>query len=382
VSYTGGFLAGVLFEVTTSSMWFQGYWWWVCPSGQSTSPQKFALWNVTGGSGILVQQSVITSSTLTAGQWNWVPLPAPLPLAIGTCYNACTGYNGNFASTRNQFGSGDPYAAGIVTGPLTAYSDASGSSPSPYKNAQGVFGITGSDPSVDMPSAGAASDNFWMDLQVSDTAPAQYSGSYRLWPNKYDASPTTSGDAAVNYVVATEVHLSQSCALNNIWYYSPSGTTQLATECGVWDISTQKLVVSNDSAKWSGNPGSGWVSCAFPGQVLAAGKYRVAVYNGAATPVSWSAKQLNYWDAGMSGITSGPLSAPSLADASSAEIYQGSGQEPGQCVFAVGPPNQYPDLYVDALAQNYWVDMEVTPSTGTPVNPPAVNSGAFLSFII
>lgn len=44
------------------------------------------------------------------------------------------------------------------------------------------------------------------------------------------------------------------------------------------------------------------------------------------------------------------------------------------------PPNQYPDLYVDRLAQNYWVDMEVTPSTGTLVNAPPVNSGAFLSF--
>ena len=108
----------------------------------------------------------------------------------------------------------------------------------------------------------------------------------------------------------------------------------------------------------------------------------MAVYNGAATPSSWSPKQLHYWDTGvgMNGITNGPLSAPSLPNAASANIYQESGQEPRQCVFAVGPPNQYPNLYVNGLAQNYWVDMEVTPATGTPVNPPPVNSGAFLSF--
>ena len=155
---------------------------------------------------------------------------------------------------------------------------------------------------------------------------------------------------------------------------SPPNVTQLATECGVWDISTGNLVVTNNSPIWSGNPGSGWVSCAFPGQVLAAGKYRVAVYNGAATPAVWNPKQLNYWDigAGEHGIANGPLSAPSLASASPANIYQGSGQEPGQCVFAVGPPNRYPDLYVNGLAQNYWVDMEVTPSAGTPVNAPSV----------
>jgi hypothetical protein len=383
VSYGGSFLAGVLFEVTTSGMWFQGYWWWVCPTQQSTSAQKFALWNMTDyGSGALVPGSVVTSGALTAGQWNWVPLPAPLPLAIGTCYNACTGFSGSFPNTRNQFGSGDPYGGGIVTGPLSAYSDVSGSLPSPYKTPQGVFGVSGSDPSVDMPGEGAASDNFWMDLQVSDTAPAQYSGSYRLWPNKYDASPTTSGDSPVNYVVATEVHLSQSCALNNIWYYSPPNTTQLATECGVWDLSSGELIITNNSARWSGVAGSGWVFCSFSGQILAAGKYRVAVYNGAATPAEWNPKQLNYWDTGvgMNGITNGPLSAPSLANAAPADIYQGSGQEPGQCIFAVGPPNQYPNLYVDGLAQNYWVDMEVTPATGTPVNEPPANSGAFLSF--
>jgi hypothetical protein len=383
VSYGGPFQSGVLFEVTTSGMWFQGYWWWVCPTQQSTSSQKFALWCVTGGaSGQLVPGSVVTAGSLTAGQWNWVPLATPLPLAIGTCYNACTGFTGSFPNTSHQYGSGNPYGSGIVTGPLSAYSDLSGSLPSPYKTAQGVFSITSSDPSAHMPASGSSSDNFWMDVQVSDTAPPQYGGSYRVWPNKYDAGPMTSGDAAVNYVVATEVHLSQQCVLNNIWYYSPPNVTQLATECGVWDISTRKLVITNNSPSWSGAPGSGWVSCAFPGPVLAEGNYRVAVYNGAANPAEWNPKQLNYWDTGIGkdGITNGPVYAPGLAQASLAKIYQKSGQEPGQCVFAVGPPNQYPNEYVDGLAQNYWVDMEVTPATGAPVNPPPVNSGAFLNF--
>ena len=385
MSNSGSFLAGVEFEVTSGGMWFQGYWWWVSPSGQPTSAQKFALWNVTGeGLGKLVPGSVVTSGTLIVGQWNWVPLPAPLPLAIGTSYNACTGFTGSFPDTHNQFGSGDPYAAGITNGPLSAYSDTSGSLPSPYEMPQGVFSSSGSDPSVDMPHGGSGSANFWMDLQVSDSAPAGYSGTYRLWPSKFDAGPSTTDDSAVNYVVATEIHLSQSCALNNIWYYSPSGTAQLATECGIWDISTQGLAVENKSPSWSGAAASGWVACAFTGVVLSAGKYRVAVYNGATNPDYWSAKQLHYWDvgAGQNGITNGPLYAPSLASASPANIYQGSGQEPGQCVFAVGPPNQYPNLYVDGLAQNYWVDAEVTPTTAPPtVNPKApIASNAFLTF--
>ena len=83
VSYTGSFLAGVLFCVT-SNCWFEGYWWWVCSSGQSTSPQKFALWQVYGGAeGNVVPGSVVTSGTLTAGQWNYIPLATPLQLSIG-----------------------------------------------------------------------------------------------------------------------------------------------------------------------------------------------------------------------------------------------------------------------------------------------------------
>lgn len=383
VSYGGPFLAGIQFEVSAGGTWFEGYWWWVCPSGQPTMAQQFALWNITGyGSGTLVPGSVVTSGPLAAGQWNWVPLPAPLPLAIGTCYNACTGFSGSFPNTNNQFDAGSPYAAGITNGPLSAYSDFSGSLPTPYGTSQGVFGVAGTDPSVNMPASGSNSANFWMDLQVSDNAPAGYSGPYRLWPNKYDTGPGTSADDSVNYVVATEVHLSQPCTLNNIWYYSPAGAAQLATECGVWSIGTSELVTGNQSPSWSGAPGSGWVSCAFTGVTLSAGKYRVAIYNGAARPDQWSPKQLNYWDTGpgQNGITNGPLYAPGLADASTADIYQGSGQEPGQSVFAVGPPNQYPHLYVDGLAQNYWVDIDVTPAGGSTASPPTVNSGAFLTF--
>ena len=49
------------------------------------------------------------------------------------------------------------------------------------------------------------------------------------------------------------------------------------------------------------------------------------------------------------------------------------------------PPTVY-DLYVDGLAQNYWVDAEVTPATGSTgrlapaESPPKAESGTFLTF--
>lgn len=404
MSYTGPFLAGVLFEVTQGGTWFTGYWWWVCPSGQSTAAQKFALWNITGnGLGVLVSGSVVTSGTLTAGQWNYVPLATPIPLSVGTTYNACTGFPGSFPNTNNEFGAGQPYGGGITAGPLTAFSAQDGTLHEPYGNGQGVFGTAGTDPSVDMPIASSGTDNFWMDLQVTDTAPSGYAGSYRLWPTKVDADWITELDSAVNYIIATEIHLSQPCALNKIWYYSPSETTQLATACDVWDIPSQASVAGSTSPAWSGVAGSGWVSCSFTSVTLPAGSYRVSVYNGAASPDGWGPKRLNYWDIGpgQNGLANGPITAPKLSAASTAWEYDGSAagstppwtngsQEAGQSTFAVGPPDQYPYLYVDGLAQNYWIDMEVTPTSGTPAtssppsSPPPTsppdNSSGFLIF--
>ena len=46
VSYSGNFLAGTAFKVTADNLWFEGYWWWVCNSGQQAGAQSFALWQV------------------------------------------------------------------------------------------------------------------------------------------------------------------------------------------------------------------------------------------------------------------------------------------------------------------------------------------------
>lgn len=233
---------------------------------------------------------------------------------------------------------------------------------------QGLFTTGGSDPSKQMPTTQDSTyDNFWIDVQISNAAPSGYSGSYRLWPNKYDANSSTVSDSAANYIIATEIDLvTGPCTLNKIWYYSPHGTAQLATRASVWSISSRTEVAANASPSWSGAAGSGWVSCSFSGVTLNAGNYRVAVYNGVAAPDQWSATDngTQYWAAGVgkNGITNGPLSAPNLSAAQPANIYMGSGTTPGQSVFALGPPNQYPNVYVTGQAQNYWLDLEVTPN--------------------
>ena len=173
---------------------------------------------------------MVTSGTLTAGQWNYVPLPAPIQLSIGNVggvgaaiYEVATGFTGSFPDTNSQFGPGDPYAAGITNGPLFGYSDQGASAPCPASagSFQGAFGVSGTDPSVTLPNQGSSSSNFWIDLQVSDTAPAGYTGSYRLWPNFPTVFPTQPTIDTQSQTMGTQFTLSQPCALNNVWFYSP-----------------------------------------------------------------------------------------------------------------------------------------------------------------
>lgn len=368
VSYAGSFLAGVLFQTTKGGVWFDGYWWWVCETEQSTAAQKFALWVVyDGGAGTLIPAATVTSGTLTAGQWNYVPLSAPIPLAIGACYSACTGFSGSFPVTNNQFGSGEPYAAGIAAGPLSAFSDQSGSSPAPFGMSQGVFGTASTDPSANMPAQGSNSANFWIDLQVSDTAPA--AASYRLWPSYPTISATTNADN-LEQTFGTEFTLSTPCALNNIWFYSPPAVSPpaLPTICAVWDIRTQQVVsgTRNDSPSWSGSAGSGWVASSYSGITLPAGDYKATVFTLGGSDNFYQETE-DYWGtgAGANGIVSGPLTAPNAANATA----------PGQITYHHGA-FAYPDTYDNEFnGQNRWVDVEVTPTTVT-----AVNSNAFLTF--
>src|SRR5215475_5572651 len=405
-AFAGNFLCGVLFKVTQGGMFLNGYYHWV-PTGGDTVARKFCLWAIKGAaSGTLISAATVTSGTLTANTWNFVQLATPVPLAIGTAYCACTGWvavNGFPDSDTAGSGTGPPdsygtggHTAGITQGPLFAFSDGAGgggTAPEPYGTAQGVFSSTlGSDPAVNMPNQGSNSANFWMDVQVDTVTPVAYSGTYRLYPNKVDANQPTVPDNAVNYVVATEVRLSVRCQVSKIWYYSPVGTAQRATSCRVWSVlgpNSGTSVVTNLSPAWSGAAGSGWISCSFTSTFLPAGTYKVSVFNGAGTPDQWSAKDASsaYWGTGdgVNGITWGPLTAPGLsAPASLAYKYLGSGgansppfsdglgtTEPGQCTFVNATGDLYPYLYVDALAQNYWLDLEVTPAPLTAVPIPA-----------
>ena len=410
---------GQSFYVTQGGMWFQGYWYYCCASGQSTAPQKFCLWSVTNGGGVVVPGSVVTSGTLTAGQFNYIPLPQPIQIAIWGIYTPAVGVpaGAGFPDTTAQFGSGNPYAGGIVNGPLVAFSDTAGSNPAPYSLGQGST-VAGTDPTVSQPFSGSGThDNFWLDVQVTNVQPPGYNGTHRAWPNMADADFATAADAAVAYVIGTEERISTACQCTAIWYYVAAGqgavTNQWATSADIWRVRDGAHMATVSNPTWlrqftnqpdvtPSNSGR-WVYCQLSGVILPPDKYYVTVYNGNGSPNAWGAKRLGYWaqfgnpgastyqslPPGVNGITDGPLYVPPTPLASETFNFNNNpaGSPPysdgtvltGQSVFAVGPPNQVPYLYVGnqssggattpALFQNYWVMGEWQPVSSLPEAP-------------
>lgn len=380
-SFGAAFLAGVDFTVTQGGCYLAGYRYY-CPAPPNpgpTTPQPFALWNVTGSStGTLIPAGNVTSGTLTQGSWNTVLLATPVPLAIGTEYIAATGLTGNFCQFKNQFAAGQPFSAGITSGPLFAYSDTSGSAPSPYGQPQGVFNTSTADPTAAMPTTGSSSANFGVDVIITTTQPAAAS-TFQLWPSKFDSSAQTVSDSALNYIIGTEIHVLQSCHATAVRYFSPTGTAQLATRAALWSVGSQTELVANAAPSWSGAAASGWIQANFssPFALTAGQKIVASVYNSAATPDQWSATDLStaYWlnGYGKNGIQTGPLFAPPVSGASQCWEYNASlpgatppysngTQAPGQCPFGEVPGGgyAYPQLYAFNQAQNYWVDLVVT----------------------
>ena len=371
-AYSGNYLAGLVFKVTSGSLWLSGYHWYVAASGQDTNPAggtKFALWQIWGNSQqTFVPGSTVTSGTLTAGAWNFVALATPLLLAQGAVYEAAIGYvaASGFPLTANQFGASQPYSAGITNGPLHAYGSSTGSDPTPFTRVQMPFSTAGNDPAVIMPGLNDLNDILWLDVQVTDVAPA--SPRYRIFPNMPGAT-LTGGSQSLAYTLGMQFSLSQSCTLQKIWHYSSPGSTVLPTRCAIWAVSGQTVVsgTDNTSPSWkkpdgtAASAGVGWIYVDYSasGVTLAPStNYKVSTFtNDNVDP--WFGATTGYWTSGgngSAGLAQGPLTAPNSAGAS-----------PGQNSWNTGITWTYPNT--STSPENDWIDVEVAPVVSAPSPP-------------
>ncbi len=174
---------------------------------------------------------------------------------------------------------------------------------------------------------------------------------------------------STDYNFGVQFAVSQSVTLTGIWWYSGSGSASLPIACALYNANTQAQIAGtlNNSPTWSGAAGSGWVKCTYSSPTLSNGiNYVAVVLHG-----SNIYYQLNgYWTSGggSSGITNGPLSAPSSA-----------GSVNGQMTYLPGGSIAFPTSTVTGY--DFGVDVEVTTSaaaSGPPVSLVAVNTPALM----
>jgi len=135
------------------------------------------------------------------------------------------------------------------------------------------------------------------------------------------------------FTLGVQFSVSQSAALTGVWFYSGPDLTgsTLPTDTAIYDIATTSIVsgTHQSSVTWSGAALSGWVKSTYNGSVtLQPGHNYVAVVYSPPQSVTWFDDAYGYWTlyAGSSGITNGPLSAPSSASAVNGQaVYDGSG---------------------------------------------------------
>ena len=199
--------------------------------------------------------------------------------------------------------------------------------------------------------------------------------------------------------MGTQFSLSESCTVNNVWFYSPPFADALPASTQIWNASTQSLVSgTNLTASWSGALASGWVTNSYgsAGIVLPAGNYIATVYYGGGQVFYMESR--GYFGSyesvagpATNGMANGPLSSPSNAKA-----FTPPG---GNSCYYVGTGVTYPNAWdTHDGGENRWIDIEVTPTSSTsspppsspppssppPSSPPpppsAANSRAFLTF--
>jgi hypothetical protein len=241
-----------------------------------------------------VPAATVTSGPLTAGQWNYVPLATPVPLAAGACYNVCTGFSGGFPDTNNQFGAGDPYSAGIVTGPLSAFSDQSGDAGGTIYDAAGR---------IRCGRHGSHGEHAIGRLPVSQLLDGSPGRNLSTGGHVLSALAELSDASRRSLHRHRRVHLGKRVPAVAVLHsgqdlvYSGPGAAALPTRCAIWNLGTQTEVVGTDnsSPSWSGSAGSGWVPCAYSGVTLSPGDDKVAAFSPGGSP--WFQITPSYWEA-------------------------------------------------------------------------------------
>lgn len=181
-----------------------------------------------------------------------------------------------------------------------------------------------------------------------------------------------SNASTATLTIGCEFEVSTTVNLTGIWWFAPPGAAGLPSACGIYSITDAAFVpgTTNSSPSWTGAGANAWNRCDYSssGVTLVSGKkYQVCVFANGGVSANWFSSVANYWTSGpgASGITSGPLSAPSNA-----------GSAGGQDMVASGPLSISPPTITEN-GKNYGVDVEVSTATAHTVTAPLTVTPSF-----
>ena len=215
--------------------------------------------------------------------------------------------------------------AGITNGPLTAFSDQGASNPGPFSPRAGsVPSLRTRSDGVDARPGVRVGSNFWVDVQVSDTPPADYAGLLPLvaqLPQRHQWDPLSID--TFTQTTGTMFSLSSRARLDNIWFYSPAGVSGAAASTQIWNANTQTLVPgTNLAASWSGVSRKRMDRQFVRGRRHRATGRKLHRHRLQRLGPEFYRRSRGYFGAydgvtgpGANGLTNGPLSSPSNANA-------------------------------------------------------------------
>lgn len=162
-----------------------------------------------------------------------------------------------------------------------------------------------------------------------------------------EATGTSLAADPTAYTMGMEFSVTQAAALTGAWFYSASGAGVLPQVIALYAVAGTVLV-HQETATWSGAPGSGWVRAAFaaPPALTAATSYRVCVLQD--TAANWYSGTVGGLTAGK---TAGIISVPSSA-----------ASDVGQDSYNAGVSLAYPAT--SGSGENFWIDPEVSQLAG------------------
>jgi hypothetical protein len=161
------------------------------------------------------------------------------------------------------------------------------------------------------------------------------------------------GGGAASY--GCERYATVAGTYTGLWFFSPPGDAgvPLPDQIGLFNLAGTLL--QSNAPTWSGIAGSGWIRAPFTSPALVgAGVHVKGVIHDTPGGGNWLLLAAVYWAVGgpgASGLSSGPLNAPSDAASSS-----------GQEAFATGATLAYPGTPGGGF--EIWIDPEFTPSGG------------------